>query len=105
MALTEIDDLFGHEPVSARTRELLNRYVADSLHQSRYDFRMAGKIPATLERLGMELIRDFTVPDEELSFSGCAAADVLKAWRTRFDRVACFETIVVQNSKTSVTIS
>lgn len=87
LALTEIDDLFGHEPVSVRTRELLNRYVADSLDQSRYDFRMGRKMSAILEQLGMELLSDFTVPDRELSFSGRAPSDVLEAWRTRFDRM------------------
>jgi len=87
MALTEVNDLFEHKPLSARTRELLNGYVADSLALSRYDFRMGDKIPDILEQLGMEVLRDFTVLDKELSFTGRASPDVVEAWRTRFDRM------------------
>jgi SAM-dependent methyltransferase len=87
LALTEVNDLFGHEPLSVRTRELLNGYAADSLEKSRYDFRMGHRIPAVVDQLGMELLRDFSVPDKELSFSGRASSDVIEAWRTRFDRM------------------
>lgn len=87
LALTEVDDLFGHEPLAARTRELLNSYIADSLEQSRYDFRMGGKLRSVLEPLGLELLQDICVPDKELSFSGRALPEILAAWRARFDRM------------------
>jgi SAM-dependent methyltransferase len=87
MALTEVDNLFGHKPITDRTRDLLNGYVADSLHQSRYDFQMGSKLPAFLEKTGMQLLHSFTVPDTELTFSGKASPEVLQAWRARFHRM------------------
>lgn len=87
LALTEIDDLFGHYPLSNRTTELLALYVQDALEQSRYDFRMGRKISAMAERVGLEIVHDFSVPDAELSFTGRAAPDVQKAWEIRFDQM------------------
>lgn len=87
LAMIEMDDLFGHYPVSTRTEELLNGYVQDSLKHSRYDFRMGRKIGDILQAVGLVLQQNFTVPDAELSFSGPASPQVLAAWRTRFDRM------------------
>lgn len=87
IALTEIDDLFGHEPIADRTRELLEGFVADALGARRYDFRMGRKLAEHLRACGFEVIEDSTVPDRELSFAGPAADDVLDAWRRRFDRM------------------
>lgn len=87
LALTEVDDLFGHQPLSNQTRELLNRYVEDSLEHSRYDFRMGRKMSGVLQQSGLVVRHEFTVPDAELSFSGPASPQVLKAWRARFERM------------------
>lgn len=43
----EIDDLFGHEPLSKRTRFLLEDYVRDAFRAARYNFNMAGGPRAT----------------------------------------------------------
>ena len=87
IAMTEIDDLFGHQPLSNRTRELLNRYVEDSLEHSRYDFRMGRKIAGILQQIGLVVLHEFTVPDAELSFSGPASRQVFEAWKARFERM------------------
>jgi SAM-dependent methyltransferase len=87
LALTEIDDLFGHQPISNRTSELLDRYVRDSMEHSRYDFLMGRKIADELRKIGLTVTQEFTVPDAELSFSGRAAPEVLEAWQTRFNRM------------------
>ncbi|REJ88349.1 MAG: methyltransferase domain-containing protein [Planctomycetota bacterium] len=87
LALTEVDDLFGHQPLSNRTHELLNRYVEESLERSRYDFRMGRKLSGVLQQIGLVVTHEFTVPDAELSFSGPASPLVLEAWRTRFERM------------------
>jgi SAM-dependent methyltransferase len=87
IAVTEIDDLFGHEPLSARTKALLNAYCDDALAAGRYDFRAGRRLKGHLERAGLSVTRSLTVADRELSFSGPASADVLQAWRTRFERM------------------
>jgi SAM-dependent methyltransferase len=87
IALTEIDDLFGHEPLDARTRALLDAYARESLAAGRYDFHMGHKLSAHLERAGFAISKTLTFEDQELSFEGPAPADVLDAWRNRLDRM------------------
>jgi len=41
--LVEIDDLFGHEPLSADIRARFERFYDDALAARRYDFRMGRK--------------------------------------------------------------
>jgi SAM-dependent methyltransferase len=85
VALTEIDDFFGHEPVEARTRELFEAYAREALAAKRYDFRMGRRLRESLEAVGMSVAAEFTVRDLELSFDGPAAPEVIEAWGTRLD--------------------
>jgi SAM-dependent methyltransferase len=87
IAVTEVDDLFGHEPLDFRTRSLLHAYAEQALEAGRYDFHMGRKLAGHLERCGFEVSREITVEDRELSFSGPADPDVVDAWRRRFDRM------------------
>lgn len=87
IALTEVDDMFGHEPVQDLTKWSLDRYVEDSFHAGRYDFRMGRKLRAHLEETGFTVQCEFAVPDRELAFDGAASEDVLVSWRNRFDRM------------------
>ena len=87
IALTEIDDLFGHEPLSAGTKASLRAYTDDALAAGRYDFHMGRKLRSHLERSGFTVSKVLTLQDQELSFSGPASADVLEAWRDRFERM------------------
>lgn len=88
IALTEIDDLFGHEPLSVRARSLFDAYAADSLSAGRYDFHMGRKLRSCLERARCTVTTAFSVPDQEFSFDGPARPDVLEAWRRRLTRMA-----------------
>jgi SAM-dependent methyltransferase len=87
VALTEIDDFFGHHPLSNRTTELLAMYVQDAAEHARYDFQMGRKLPSVAEKVGLKVIRQFTVPDAELSFTGRATPDVRNAWTARLDQM------------------
>jgi len=90
IALTEIDDLFGHEPLSERSRALFEAHARDALAAGRYDFRMGRKLRGHLERAGFTVSREFTLKDRELSFDGPALPEVTVAWRERFDRLKLF---------------
>jgi len=92
VALTEIDDLFGHEPLSATSRVLFERYAAEALEAERYDFRMGRKLQQHLDRAGVHITRAFTIPDAEFSFDGPATPEVLAAWRDRLDRMTLLRT-------------
>jgi SAM-dependent methyltransferase len=85
IALVEIDDLFGHEPLSARTKERLAAYAREALAAKRYDFHMGRKLRGHLERAGLAVSNEFTVSDRELSFDGPAIPDVVAAWGRRLD--------------------
>ena len=85
--MTEIDDLFGHEPLRTRAKGLLDAYAQDALAAKRYDFHMGRKLKDHLERSGFQVSRVLTVVDQELSFDGPAQPEVIDAWRNRFDRM------------------
>lgn len=87
IALTEIDDLFGHEPLSGRTKTLLSAYAEEAFAAGRYDFHMGRKLRDHLERSAFTVSKAFILEDQELSFRGPASPEVLDAWRGRFNRM------------------
>lgn len=87
IALTEIDDLLGHEPVSERTRTILDEFAQEALAAGLYDFHMGHKLRGHLEKAGFSVVEEFTVEDRELSFQGPAIPEVTQAWRNRFERM------------------
>lgn len=87
VALIEIDDLFGHEPLTPRARALLSAYVADALGAGRYDFHMGRKLRDHLERAGFTVERAWTLDDGALCFDGPARPAVLETWRARLERM------------------
>lgn len=87
IALTEIDDLFGHEPLSTRTSSLRQAYAQDAMNADRYDFRMGRKLQQYLNQSGYVVSQVLTLSDEELSFNGPGTPEVISAWRTRFERM------------------
>lgn len=87
IALVEVDDMFDHGPLGDEVKELLERYVQDSLVKRRYDFRMGRRLAPALAAAGFERIRELDLPDEELAGPGPARAEVLAAWRARFERM------------------
>ena len=87
IALTEIDNLFGHEPVEALTSSLLASYARDALAASRYDFHMGRKLRHHLERAGFTVVDSRVLPDAEFCFDGPADSEVLASWTARLDRM------------------
>lgn len=86
IALTEIDDLFVHEPLSVRTEALLRSY-AERGFAAGYDVHMGRKLRAHLEHSGFLVTRMLALDDQELSFTGPARPDVLDGWRSRLGRL------------------
>jgi ubiquinone/menaquinone biosynthesis C-methylase UbiE len=98
IALTEIDDLFGHEPLSVQTKELFKAYAENALAAGRYDFFMGRKLRGHLEAFGFKVSKVLTVEDQEFSFSGPARPEVLDAWRARFNRMQLLRDFCGENS-------
>jgi SAM-dependent methyltransferase len=87
VALTEVDDFFGHEPLLPLTSSVLADYARDALAAGRYDFHMGRKLRAHLESAGFSVTDTRIFPDRELSFDGPADTDIIDAWKSRFDRM------------------
>lgn len=85
VALVEIDDFFGHEPLAERTRELFDGYAREALAAGRYDFHMGRKLRGHLEPAGFRVTKELTLADWELSFDGPADPEVVDAWRARLE--------------------
>jgi SAM-dependent methyltransferase len=90
-ALSEIDDLFGHEPIDATTRARFDGYAREALAAGRYDFHMGRKLGRYLERSGFTVSKTVVLNDRELSFDGPAPPDVVEAWRSRLDRMTLLQ--------------
>jgi SAM-dependent methyltransferase len=91
IALTEVDDLFGHEPLSARTASLLEGFTRTARARGRYDFHMGRKLHGLLESAGFRIERELVLDDQELAFQGPATADVIDAWSARLARMPALE--------------
>jgi len=87
IALVEVADMFGHEPLAPRTRELFAGYAADARRAGRYDFDMGARLGAELARAGFEPARSLALPDQELAGDGPAPPEALAAWSLRFERM------------------
>ncbi|MBK7874698.1 MAG: methyltransferase domain-containing protein [Planctomycetes bacterium] len=87
IALVEIDDLFAHEPVTARTRERFASYAEEARTAGRYDFHMGRTLDAHLSAAGFLVERRFELADRELAFDGLAPPEVVDAWRARLERM------------------
>ncbi|MBI1852564.1 MAG: methyltransferase domain-containing protein [Planctomycetes bacterium] len=93
IALTEIDDLFGHEPLGTRAKELFDAYARDGLAAKRYDFHMGRKLRGHLERAGFTVTNERTASDKEFAFTGPALPEVVAGWRARFERLSLLRDI------------
>jgi len=85
IAVTEVDDLFGHEPLEPRYRELIEEYYARSLQEGLHAFRSRDRVHEALVSRGWQIEVQDEFPDLELSFEGLADDAVLSAWRARLD--------------------
>lgn len=87
IAITEVEDLFGHKPLGSRTQWVLRRLPDDALSAGRYDFHMGGKLHSYLQQTGFSKAQRLALPDQELSFQGSATSEVIDAWRRRLQRM------------------
>src|SRR5262245_13500530 len=83
IALTEIDNMFGHTPLGRRTAERFEAYASEALRADRYDFFMGRRLEEILVASGFTVEEAFSLLDSELSFDGPATPEVLAAWRSR----------------------
>jgi SAM-dependent methyltransferase len=83
LAITEVDHLFGHEPLDSRWHTVIEEYYAKSLEEGVYRFRSHDHVCEVLSERGWHIEIDRKLEDDEFCFVGPASSDILDAWRTR----------------------
>ena len=86
VCVIEMDDLLGHEPLSAMTRERIEMFYAEARAAQRYDFRAGAALSLAVETAGFQSAA-VELTDLELAFHGPALPEVLEAWRARLARM------------------
>lgn len=86
LAITEVNDLFGHEPLSPAHRARILSYYRDALDSGRHDFRLRSRLRAALAA-GWTIEVERELPDAELAADGQATPEVIDAWAARLDRM------------------
>ena len=83
LAITEVDHLFGHEPLHPRWSALIEKYYARSIEEGIHRFQSYAHVCEVLSERGWRIDVDRKLDDDELCFVGAASSEVLEAWRTR----------------------
>jgi len=87
LALVEIDNLFGHHPLSSETEAHFKDHYKRLRDQHLYDFEMGSKLKDCVVSNGLAIILERNAHDEELAFNGPASNTVIAAWENRLDRM------------------
>lgn len=85
LAITEVDDLLGHEPLASRWVALSERYYCQSLEEGVYRFRSLDHVREVLFRRGWRIEVELNLEDDEFCFDGPAPSEILEAWKTRLN--------------------
>ncbi len=83
LAITEVDDLFGHEPLHPRWTALIEKYYAKSMEEGIHRFLSHAHVCEVLSESGWRIDVERKLEDDELCFDGAASSEVLEAWRAR----------------------
>jgi SAM-dependent methyltransferase len=87
LAMVEVDDLLGHEPLSTALRARVAQFYDEARSAGRYDFECGRKLASTARAVGLQVVHEGVLADDELCFGGPAPADVLAAWSARLARM------------------
>ena len=91
IAVVEISDLFGHDPMSSFAHNTFREYYDRQLKTKIYDFEMGSRLKGLLTGSGLSIIHEENRSDRELSFNGPGDTDVLFSWECRFERMHMFK--------------
>lgn len=83
LAITEVDDLFAHNPLDSRWSPVIEEYYARSLEEGVYRFRSHDHVYGVLSERGWHIEVDRELEDDEFCFAGPASPEILEAWTTR----------------------
>ncbi|MDB4939020.1 MAG: class SAM-dependent methyltransferase [Labilithrix sp.] len=87
LAMVEMDDLLGHDPLPPRFRPNLESFYEEARRSGGYDFECGRALADAARAAGLSVLHEGVLADDELSFVGAARTDVLEAWRSRLSRM------------------
>ena len=70
IAITEVDDLFYHEPLDSRWVEIIEKYYARSIEEGIHRFRSHAHVSEFLSEQGWRIEVDRRLDDDEFCFAG-----------------------------------
>ncbi|MBX7117105.1 MAG: methyltransferase domain-containing protein [Myxococcaceae bacterium] len=91
LALVEMEDLFGHEPLSTELKRDVRQFYEESRVAGRYDFMSGVRLAHAVREAGLRVVHHEALPDRELCFQGAASNDVLTAWQNRLARMGSLQ--------------
>jgi SAM-dependent methyltransferase len=83
LAITEVDDLFGHKPLHPQWSALIEKYYARSIEKGIYRFQSYAHVCEVLFERGWRINVDLDLEDDEFCFVGVTSSEVLEAWKAR----------------------
>jgi SAM-dependent methyltransferase len=83
LAIIEVDDLFGHEPLHPRWFALIEKYYTRSIEEGIHRFKSHAHVCEVLSERGWHIDVDLKLEDDELCFVGAASSEVFEAWKAR----------------------
>lgn len=96
ICLIDIDDLFGHQPLSNKYTTYLQSFYTDAFQSKRYDFCIGHKLPCVLNSC-FQHVHTYLLPDSELSFSGPITNQrVVENWKMRLTRLPSLQSLMGQ---------
>lgn len=70
LAMVEIDDLFGHEPLPARFMSELRKYYEEAGSAGRYDFESGRRLAGAARAIGFEILHERVLEDDDSASMG-----------------------------------
>lgn len=87
IALTEVNDLFAHEPMDNKYKDTFRLYYEKQRTNNVYDFEMGEKLKDFLIKSRITIHHEENMFDPELSGNGIAGDEIIALWEARFHRM------------------
>jgi len=102
IAIVEINDLFGHDPLSNRTHDIFEDYYSRQITKNLYDFKMGSKLNSLLKNHDLSILHEENKDDPEFTFNGAAKPEIYLAWKARFKRMFLLKEFLGDNTYNSI---
>lgn len=96
IAVVEMADLLGHEPLEGADKGAIADFVDDARSSGSYWFDAAHLLDDWIKEAGLSITWSADLNDSELCFDGPASHEVLAAWKWRLSRMPRLQSMTSQ---------